>query len=209
MPEKTDLNITPYYDDYSEDKNFHKVLYRAGRPLQSRELTQSQSILQNQIERFGSHIFKEGSIVSGAQCEVDMALYFVKVSSANPNDDGDANVETYRTATHTKYLQGTTSGVIALVITSAAETSSDKLTLFVRYLTQGTDANNSYAFVAGETLQQVTLDENGVASDLVSDNNDFNVVPSADIPNGRSSIANISEGIIFSRGFFVKVPAQH
>ena len=112
MPEKTDLNITPYYDDYSEDKNFHKVLYRAGRPLQSRELTQSQSILQNQIERFGSHIFKEGSIVSGAQCEVDMALWYVKVSSANPNDDGDANVETYRTATHTKYLQGKTTGVI-------------------------------------------------------------------------------------------------
>ena len=41
MPEKTDLNISPYYDDYSEDKNFHKVLYRAGRPIQARELTQS------------------------------------------------------------------------------------------------------------------------------------------------------------------------
>ena len=49
MAEKTDLNISPYYDDYSEDKNFQKVLYRAGRPLQARELTQSQSILQNQI----------------------------------------------------------------------------------------------------------------------------------------------------------------
>ena len=51
MAEKTDLNIAPYYDDYSESKNFQKVLYRAGRPLQARELTQSQSILQNQIER--------------------------------------------------------------------------------------------------------------------------------------------------------------
>ena len=50
MAEKTDLNISPYYDEYSESKNFHKVLYRAGRPLQARELTTSQSILQNQIE---------------------------------------------------------------------------------------------------------------------------------------------------------------
>ena len=52
MTEKTDLNVSPYYDDFSEDKNFHKVLYRSGRALQSRELIQSQSILQNQIERF-------------------------------------------------------------------------------------------------------------------------------------------------------------
>jgi hypothetical protein len=37
MAEKTDLNISPYHDDYSESKNFHKVLYRAGRPLQARE----------------------------------------------------------------------------------------------------------------------------------------------------------------------------
>ena len=64
MTQKTDLNITPYYDDYSEDKRFHKILYRAGRPLQARELTQSQSILQDQIEKFGDHFFKEGSIVT-------------------------------------------------------------------------------------------------------------------------------------------------
>ena len=106
MPEKTDLNVSPYYDDYSEDKNFHKVIFRASRPLQSRELTQSQSILQNQIERFGDHMFKEGSIVSGAVADVDMSLYFVKVSAANPNSSGDANVETYRAATHGKYIQG-------------------------------------------------------------------------------------------------------
>ena len=61
MAEKTDLNVSPYYDDYNENNNFHKVLFRAGRALQSRELIQSQSILQNQIERFGGHMFKEGS----------------------------------------------------------------------------------------------------------------------------------------------------
>ena len=47
MAEKTDLNISPYYDDYSESKQFHKLLYRAGRPLQARELTQSQSVLHS------------------------------------------------------------------------------------------------------------------------------------------------------------------
>ena len=50
MPEKVDLNVAPYYDDYDASKKYHKVLYRPSRPIQAREITQAQSILQNQIE---------------------------------------------------------------------------------------------------------------------------------------------------------------
>jgi len=53
MPINTDLNVTPYFDDYDEDKKFHKVLFRPSVPIQARELTQLQTILQNQVERFG------------------------------------------------------------------------------------------------------------------------------------------------------------
>ena len=208
MAEKTDLNISPYYDDYNEDNNFQKVLYRAGRPLQARELTQSQSILQNQIERFGDHFFKEGSIVSGAQCDVDMDLYYVKVKSANPNSSGDANIETFRTASHGLHIQGKTSGVIAKIITSSAETSDDKATLFVYYLQQGTNTTNDFSFTANEELQLVTLDGSGNVSDVSTNNNDFQVEVETETPNGRSSISNISEGVVFSRGFFVRVPKQ-
>ena len=56
----TDLNVTPYYDDFDESKNFHRILYRPGLAVQARELTQMQSIMQNQIDRFAEHIFKEG-----------------------------------------------------------------------------------------------------------------------------------------------------
>jgi len=208
MAEKTDLNISPYYDDYSEDKNFQKVLYRAGRPLQARELTQSQSILQNQIERFGDHFFKEGSIVSGAQCDVDMDLYYVKVKSANPNSSGDASIETFRTASHGLHIQGKTSGVVAKIITSTAETSDDKATLFVYYLQQGTNTTNDFAFTPNEELQLVTLDGSGNVSDIGTNNNDFQVEVETETPNGRASIANISEGVVFSRGFFLKVDKQ-
>ena len=210
MTEKTDLNVSPYYDDFSEDKNFQKILFRAGRSLQSRELTQSQSILQNQIERFGNHMFKEGSIVQGAQTGLDMELYYVKVQSANPNSGGDANAADYRTAFHGKYLQGKTTGVVGKVITSSAETTDDALTLFVKYARQGTDAGNSFTFNALEELQEVTLSETG-AVEIVSTNlNEFTVKSQTEVdnPNGFASIANISEGIVFVRGFFVKVPAQ-
>ena len=210
MTEKTDLNVSPYYDDFSEDKNFQKILFRAGRSLQSRELTQSQSILQNQIERFGNHMFKEGSIVQGAQTGLDMELYYVKVQSANPNSGGDANTADYRTAFHGKYLQGKTTGVVGKVITSSAETTDDALTLFVKYARQGTDAGNSFTFNALEELQEVTLSETG-AVEIVSTNlNEFTVKSQTEVdnPNGFASIANISEGIVFVRGFFVKVQAQ-
>ena len=52
MAQKTDLNISPYYDDFDIDKNFYKVLFKPGFPVQARELTTLQSILQNQVEIF-------------------------------------------------------------------------------------------------------------------------------------------------------------
>ena len=62
-----DFNTTPYYDDFDEDKNFHRILFRPGRAVQARELTQSQTILQDQITKFGDHLFKDGSRVTGAE----------------------------------------------------------------------------------------------------------------------------------------------
>ena len=63
MPSPTDFNLSPYFDDFSESKKFHRVLFRPAFAVQARELTQSQTILQNQIEKFGDHVFKQGSIV--------------------------------------------------------------------------------------------------------------------------------------------------
>ena len=52
------FNIDPYYDDYNEDKKFLRMLFRPGYAVQARELTQLQSILQSQIEKFGKKIDK-------------------------------------------------------------------------------------------------------------------------------------------------------
>ena len=55
----TNFNVDPYYDDFDETKNFHRILYRPGFAVQARELTQMQTILQNQIDRFSEHILKK------------------------------------------------------------------------------------------------------------------------------------------------------
>ena len=85
MPQKTNLNVSPYYDDFDKDKNFYKLLFKPGYPVQARELTGLQSILQNQIESFGSHMFKEGSMVIPGGITCDNQFTTVKV---NPNHLG-------------------------------------------------------------------------------------------------------------------------
>ena len=58
MAQTTNLNVSPYFDDFNSDDNYCKVLFKPGLPVQARELTGLQSILQNQIAKFGQHFFK-------------------------------------------------------------------------------------------------------------------------------------------------------
>ena len=90
MPQKTNLNINPYYDDFDKANNFYRVLFKPGYPIQARELTTLQSILQSQIESFGSHIFKEGSMVIPGGVTYDRFYEAVKI---NPTHFGlDLNI---------------------------------------------------------------------------------------------------------------------
>ena len=79
MPLDTNFNVSPYFDDFDEQRNFHRVLFKPGVSVQARELTQLQTILQNQVERFGENIFKTGTIVSGCSISTDGSLDYVKI----------------------------------------------------------------------------------------------------------------------------------
>ena len=81
MPSPTDFNLTPYFDDFNEDKKFHRILFRPAYAVQARELTQSQTILQNQLERLSDHIFKQGAMVIPGQISYDLNYYSVKLTS--------------------------------------------------------------------------------------------------------------------------------
>lgn len=80
-PEAT--KVTPYFDDYSEDKNFHRVLFKPGVAVQSRELTQSQTILQNQIKRVGDYLFSDGQKVTGSKPSVNLDVRTVRITGKN------------------------------------------------------------------------------------------------------------------------------
>ena len=98
-------------------------------------------------------------------------------------------------------------------ITTVAQTSTDPDTLIVKYLQEGSDGSStvqaSVRFKSAEELREVTLSSSGAIS-VASNNNEFKVASDTTTANivGRSSIANINEGVVFIRGFFVKVDAQ-
>ena len=77
MPVNT--SIPPYYDDYSEDKDYLRVLFKPGYPVQARELTQSQTILQNQVKRIGDFLFTSGDKVTGAKPSLNLNARTVRL----------------------------------------------------------------------------------------------------------------------------------
>ena len=83
MPQNTNLNIAPYFDDFDKANNFYKILFKPGYPVQARELTGLQSLLQNQVESFGKHIFKEGSMVIPGGIELDNSYFSAKINDTH------------------------------------------------------------------------------------------------------------------------------
>ena len=137
MPQKTNLNINPYYDDFDKAKNFYKILFRPGHPVQARELTGLQSLLQNQVESFGKHIFKEGSMVIPGGIEYDNTYFSAKVNDTHLGIDVSVYLNDIIASNDGKGLRvrGQTSGIVATIknfILPPAE-GVDKITIFLNF----------------------------------------------------------------------------
>ena len=202
MAQKTNLNISPYYDDFDADKNLYKILFNPGRPVQARELTSIQSLLQNQIENFGSHLFKEGSVVVPGSITYDGQFYAVKLNQTNSGTD----VSLYLDSLVGKKVTGQTSGVTARVQSVVHPNGTSVLdpTIYVKYL----DSDNDFNFTQFADGEQITANENITyggstigAGTPVASCISFNAT-------AIGAAVFLSEGIFFVRGFFVNVPKQ-
>ena len=228
-----DFNVDPYYDDFEgagggKSKNFHRVLFRPGFPVQARELTQLQSVLQNQIERFGRHIFEEGSQVIPGDVAIDMEYYFIKVQSTF----NAQNVESYRADFVDKIITGAETGVKARVIGTLAATSTTPLTLYIKYEDSGDD-NTTNNFALGETITALNADNTTSKNPQLTTNqtteisaallttgtvmsirdaNKFDAGALETAGNndtvGIGSAVQIQAGVYFVNGFFVANEAQ-
>ena len=149
MPIQTDLSVSPYFDDYNENRDYYKVLFRPGVAVQTRELNQLQTMLQKQIERFGDNIFKRGTIVDGCDISFYSDYPYVKIKD-NQTDGAPVNVNQF-IGYYVKNEANVAPLVAAIqtVIDGYESRSPDLKTLYIRYV------NSGYANVGGvETEQQ-------------------------------------------------------
>ena len=203
MPQKTNLNINPYYDDFDKYKNFYRVLFKPGYPIQARELTTLQSILQNQVETFGSHIFKEGSMVIPGNVNYDNQYYSVRLNA----DHLGIDVSVYIDKLVGKRLRGQNSGIVAVVDSYSNISESGgitDLTLFVKYLQSG-DNNEIEQFTDGEVL---ITEESFVYGNTPVNIGDTVATLVSEDAAAIGNCVGIGAGVYFIRGTFVDVAAD-
>ena len=198
MPLKTDLNVTPYFDDYSAANNFQQILARPGQAIQARELTQLQSILRNQSEKLGDFLLQEGTVVIPGNLKLSQNIDTIKLAPTYGGETTD--VTQYQDA----ILTGTTTGVQSAVVHVEAATTDDPPTLFLRNVAVGTD-NETKVFAAGETLSANKGITNGSTSYSTGD---VSAQVAATLPNFSGILATMSPGVYYLRGGFVEVEEE-
>lgn len=180
------FNVEPYYDDFntptpvdglSPREKYNKILFRPGHAVQARELTQLQSILQNQVTEFGRHFFKEGSMVIPGHVSVETKIDYIKLQSVS--GVGITQLEGLT-------LTGTT-GLKIKIVKAASAADGDPDTVYVKYLNSG----NSAETVADNS--EVYTDGNATITTAASDSTGF------------GSVCFLDEGIYFIEGNFVVV----
>jgi hypothetical protein len=174
------FNVEPYYDDFDPSKNFHRILFKPGYAVQARELTQSQTIIQDQISKFANHIFTQNTPVSGGKVTSNFNCYYIKLNRQY-NNKNIAAADFLN-----KIISDDSGAITAKVIATAEATGTDVAagdppTLIVSYLSGDRFTDNMHVYpVDGSSLNATTIG-----------------VPGESTCTGKSSTASIAEGVFY------------
>lgn len=205
------FNIDPYYDDFDESKKFLKMLFRPGVALQARELSQIQSILQNQVERFGNFVLKDGSMVFGGQItEIETDIITVEGSlsggvpaglSLSPNQLTDKIIsirvgEDSEQLNNFLELEGSETGLtsFARILYATQNPLTENTVLYIQYLS-GESFSDPEAAMNDITVQGFGVDGITFTGSLTGN------------PE-KGLVISVDEGIRYTNGYFVAHEAQ-
>ena len=165
------FNVDPYYDDFDPNAHYHRILFRPGRAVQARELTQAQTILQDQITKFADHIFKQNTPVKGGQVTVNNKARYLKL--ATTYNDNDITASDFLN----QIITDATGIIFAKVIATEESVSGDFPTLVVTYF-------SGREFSAGDLIYST----NSTTTAQIISSSDY---------TGYSSVASVSEGVFY------------
>lgn len=204
MTLETNLSRKPYFDDFSETSEYYRILHKPAAAVQTRELNQVQSILQEQINKFGRSIFKEGSVIEGCTFAFDNKRAFIKINDNYTNTSAFTIADfqdqyIYNGSLLSAIIVGTDIGYISQ--------APDTNTLYIKYLNSVTvDSVDYSAYQPGDVLTiktagGATIGEVSVASNTGTQTAVGNVA-------GYAYAMSVTEGVIFKKGTFLYVTPQ-
>ena len=198
-----DFNTSPYYDDYDSSKGYHRVLFKPSFAVQARELTQLQTILQNQVKHTTDA--NNGSALIPGELIVDIDISYVALTTDLSSPDTITSI--------IGTVIGNSDGVRAKVVAASARTTlqistDDTLTIWVSYLTSGTTTTT---FASGDTLYKQTTGAYPTELDTTATWNTVGKHGDADNPStvvGSGSVAQIRAGVYYVNGYAVEIVGQ-
>ena len=145
----------PYNDDFNPELNFLRILSVPGRPIQARELTQAQTILQNQVAQVSNHLFRNGTPVLGAKINLNTnkpgckfhnqqmadratgALNAIPICGSQPGASYDLTDLIGRTFDNTDPLGQNTAGIATRTLTVTHAVLTEDESEIILYFTFG------------------------------------------------------------------------
>jgi hypothetical protein len=189
--QKTNLNISPIFDDFDESKNFHRVLFNAGKAVQARELTQAQTILQSQIERMGKHLFAEGAMVVPGGIRAIESQDVIKITLNGGSLYSDFSSETEL------YVKHSSTGMIYKVAKTFDAVGADPISLFVDLIAPGSGQEKK--FLVNDQITLFVYTTGGAQLNLA-----LGMVTAVT----KGAWTKVQRGVYFVRGMFIATEDQ-
>jgi len=213
MANITTYNNAPYFDDFQlkdnnnetpNDKNYLRILFQPGFAVQTRELNQLQSILQNQINQFGLGFFKDGqALATNAEPTFTDSVDYIEFEFTPVDGDENLTIDTLvstlklQKAIESRGENGGSAKILGVEnFTNAAGVR--KVRMHIQY-------EQSHKFVASDSLfWKDGKYKNALDVDFIA-NDPFGTITET----GYGFSFAIAENIYFINGSFVHLPTTN
>lgn len=213
---KTDFNVAPYYDDYNEDKQYYRILFRPATAVQARELTQLQTMMQKQISRFGNSIYRDGTIIEGVNITPLSRVDQIKIKESSNTifsllTPGLTEKDNYLLVSNTTNLRAS----IFRAFDGEEPAYPDTNRIYVKYLNTGSNSGVTYNTFKSTGNEQIDIYSTAQSpSGTLNGSNKVGFITSLTTTASINCLgvgygARIAPGIIYQKGFFQKVTSQN
>ncbi|MGZ4849810.1 MAG: DUF4815 domain-containing protein [Candidatus Bathyarchaeia archaeon] len=205
MPQKTNLNVNPYFDDFNANNQYYRILFKPSVPVQARELTQLQSMLQHQIESLAGLNLQNGDIVSG--CSINDIPYLPYVNLSDFQSNGAPY--TLSSLVNTQVISLSTNLASRVLTTTSGQQSNYPNTnvIYVQPLGSGSNSTSNQVMNYTNTDQLVFYRLPRTGNNVADTVAVINTYPSNTTTTmcGNAHGITISEGVVFLSGCLVQV----